>query len=584
MIADPTPLRRAAGCVPTMNPMEARTPVAYFSMEIGLEAGIPSYAGGLGVLAGDTVRAAADLGIPMVAVTLLHRSGYVSQQLGPDGWQQERPATWVVEDWLEPAAARCHVTIEGRRVTLRAWRYSVRGVSGHSVPVYFLDADVPENAEHDRRLTDHLYGGDLRYRLCQEVILGIGGTRFLRAAGHDRVHRFHMNEGHCALLVLELLDERMARTGGAHPTAGDVDAVRELCAFTTHTPVEAGHEQLPLPLVEHVLGRQLPQRIRAQCCTNDLLHMTWLALNMSSYVNGVSRRHGEVSRRMFSGHAIDAITNGVHAGEWASPEMAALFDRDLPGWRDDPFALRGAVHLRGEDVWAAHAAAKSRLLGVVNERSRADMSETALTLGFARRATAYKRPALIFTDLDRLREVARRAGTIQLIFAGKSHPRDEGGKELIRHIVRAGEILRPEVRVAYLADYDMDLARLMTAGVDVWLNNPRPPLEASGTSGMKAALNGVPSLSTLDGWWVEGWMEGVTGWSIGGAQAPSGDGIDVDRHDATLLYDKLEREVLPAFHGPRERLTDIMRHTIALNGSFFHAHRMLQQYAAKAYL
>jgi starch phosphorylase len=562
--------------------MHDRMPVAYFSMEIGLETAIPSYAGGLGVLAGDTVRAAADMGIPMVAVTLLHRSGYVSQRLAPDGWQVEDSTRWPVEQWLEPTCARCALELFGRRVTLRGWRYSVRGATGHNVPVYFLDADLAENDAQDRRLTDHLYGGDARYRLSQEVLLGVGGVRFLQAAGHQGIERYHMNEGHCALLTLELLRQRMATREADHPTSEDVDVVRSRCAFTTHTPVEAGHEQIPLHLVEEALGTPLPGRVRALCCTDHVLHMTWLAMNMSHFVNGVSRRHGEVSRRMFAGRAIDAITNGVHSTEWAAPAMASLFDREIPGWRDDPFALRGAVHLDGAAVWAAHLEAKRRLLAEVARRTGCIMDEAALTMGFARRATAYKRPALIFNDVARLRAIADRGGPLQLVFAGKSHPNDHGGKELIHQIVRAGESLAPAVRVIYLADYDMDLAKLMTAGVDVWLNNPRPPLEASGTSGMKAALNGVPSLSTLDGWWIEGWIEGVTGWAIGGLH-PGGD-TEPDAHDAALLYDKLERVVLPTYSAQREAFINIMRHAIALNGSYFHAHRMLQQYAAKAYL
>jgi glycogen phosphorylase len=548
-------------------------------MEIGLEAGMPTYSGGLGVLAGDTVRAAADLKVPLVAVSLLHRKGYFYQQLDKNGGQSEEPSEWVIGDFLREMPPRVSVTIEGRTVYLRCWRYEASGVGGFAVPVYFLDTDLPENTEWDRTLTDSLYGGDQRYRLCQEVVLGIGGVRMLRALGYGNIARFHMNEGHASLLTLELLDENARRTGRQAISHEDIDEVRQQCVFTTHTPVPAGHDQFPLDLVSQVLGRQEALTMPEVFCCEGRLNMTYLALNLSHYVNGVAKKHGEVSQHLFAGYVIDSITNGVHAATWAAEPFQHLYDRYIPGWRQDNFSLRYALSIPKTEVWQTHGQAKKQLIQYVNHESNAGMDVDVFTLGFARRATTYKRADLLLTDLDRLRHIAASVGGVQVVYAGKAHPQDAGGKELIQRVFQAKEALKPHIKIAYLANYDMDLGKLITAGADVWLNTPQAPLEASGTSGMKAALNGVPSLSVLDGWWIEGRIEGVTGWAIGEDGRDSGDGSKV----VSSLYDKLERVVLPLFYHQRERFVDVMLHTIALNGSFFNTQRMIQQYVLKAY-
>jgi starch phosphorylase len=296
-------------------------------------------------------------------------------------------------------------------------------------------------------------------------------------------------------------------------------------------------------------------------------------------VNGVAKRHGEVSRQLFGEHPIDAITNGVHAATWVGPSFAALYDKHIPGWREDNFSLRYAMSIPGDDIWRAHRTAKRRLVDFVNRETNAGLDVDFFTLGFGRRATAYKRADLILTDLDRLRRMSRDSGRIQLVFAGKAHPHDGPGKELIRSLFRSIGALRPDVRAAYLPNYDMDLCGRMTAGVDCWLNTPQPPMEASGTSGMKAALNGVPSLSTLDGWWLEGWIEGVTGWAV---ESPTSGPPD-NHTEADALYTKLETVILPLFYGNRSRFVDVMRHAIAINGSFFHTQRMIRHYVTRAY-
>jgi starch phosphorylase len=576
-LSDARPASTASGTI-----ADAR--IAYFSMEIGLESAVPTYAGGLGVLAGDTIRAAADIGLPMVAISLLARKGYFHQRLDETGWQTEEPVSWRVEDYLAELPQRATVAIEGRDVQVRAWRYDVTGVRGQVVPALFLDTDLDGNAEPDRRLTHYLYGGDLDYRLAQEAILGIGGLRMLRALGCAKLERYHMNEGHASLLVLELLHELVQREGAGVATQRHVDAIRPLCVFTTHTPVASGHDQFRLELLHRVIGLPAPLcELEPDFCLEGRLNLTYLALVHSHYVNGVAKRHREIAQHMFARYPIDSITNGVHAATWASEPMQMLFDRHVPGWREDNASLRHSASLPEDEIWEAHVRSKRALVEYVNRETNAGMDFDTLTLGFARRATQYKRADLMFTDTERLRQIAERAGPLQIVLAGKAHPHDHAGKEQIQHVFRAGHILSgSKVRVAYLADYDVALAKLMTAGADVWLNTPQPPMEASGTSGMKAALNGVPSLSVLDGWWIEGCVEGVTGWAIGNAAAPASPSDAAA--DARALYDKLENVVMPTYYGRRRQFVQLlMRGAIAINGSYFNTERMMSQYVTKAY-
>jgi starch phosphorylase len=583
--------------------------VAYFSMEIALENAMPSYSGGLGVLAGDTIRAAADLRLPMVAVSLLYRRGFFSQHLSEDGSQTEEPVVWKVEDFLKEESARVTVPLENRRVELRSWRYDVKGVRGFVVPVYFLDADLPSNAEWDRNLTGGLYGGDSYYRLCQEVLLGVGGVRMLRELGYTDLTRYHMNEGHAALLSLELLGEEAVKAGRTAISGEDIERVRAKCMFTTHTPVPAGHDRFPIEYLTRVFPQQskffdlkdaaVAELVRRSLQTEqnypDLqeaaargahLNMTYLALSLSTYVNGVAKQHGVTSRQMFPEVPIEAITNGVHAGTWTSPPFQQLFDRQIAQWREDNYSLRSALGLPPEEVWSAHLIAKHELLEAVREKTGLSLDEEVFTIGFARRATGYKRADLILSDLDRLRQIAKSAGHFQIIYAGKAHPNDGGGKDIIRRIFHAKKALRKAVPVVFLDEYNLDLGGKITSGVDLWLNTPQFPLEASGTSGMKSALNGVPSLSILDGWWVEGHIEGVTGWSIGEPRRTM-DTTDIatdNAKEAESLYWKLENIILPMFYKEPRLYIQIMQHAIAINGSFFNTQRMVQQYITDAYL
>jgi starch phosphorylase len=575
--------------------------VAYFSMEIALENAMPSYSGGLGVLAGDTIRAAADLRLPMVAVSLLYRRGFFSQHLSEDGSQTEEPVVWKVEDFLKEETARITVPLENRRVELRAWRYDVKGVRGFVVPVYFLDADLPSNAEWDRNLTGGLYGGDSYYRLCQEVLLGIGGVRMLRELGYEDLTRYHMNEGHAALLSLELLGEEAVKAGRTAINGEDIEKVRAKCVFTTHTPVPAGHDRFPIEYLTRVFPQQskffdlkdagvaelVKRSLQTEQNYPDLQEAAAKGAHLNmTYLNGVAKQHGVTSRQMFPEVPIEAITNGVHAGTWTSPPFQQLFDRQIAQWREDNYSLRSALGLPPEEVWSAHLIAKHELLEAVREKTGLSLDEEVFTIGFARRATGYKRADLILSDLDRLRQIAKNAGHFQIIYAGKAHPNDGGGKDIIRRIFHAKKALRKAVPVVFLDEYNLDLGGKMTSGVDLWLNTPQFPLEASGTSGMKSALNGVPSLSILDGWWVEGHIEGVTGWSIGEPRRTM-DVSDIatdNAKEAESLYWKLENIILPMFYKEPRLYIQIMQHAIAINGSFFNTQRMVQQYITDAYL
>jgi starch phosphorylase len=545
-------------------------------MEIAINPAMPTYSGGLGVLAGDTLRSAADLGVPLVAFTLAHRKGYFQQHLDGHGLQTEDVQPWNPGDYCTEEAARVTVSVEDRVVTVRAWRYELVGRYGHTVPIYLLDTDLDGNSGWDRGLTDHLYGGDTNYRLQQEIVLGMGGARMAKALGH-RVNVYHMNEGHAALLTLALIESELGGGPLGAPTESDLALVRQKCVFTTHTPVPAGHDRFSTEQTNRILGSDRTARLeRLGCYRDGMLNMTLLALKFSRYANGVAMQHAKVSRDMFPEFAIDSITNGVHAPTWVSEPIQQLLDENFSSWRRDNLYLRNAIDLPEKQILAAHARAKENLLAEVGTRTGLVLDPKVLTLGFARRVATYKRATLLFTDPARLVEIANQAGGLQIIYAGKAHPQDEPGKALIQKVVEdAQKFSNNLLKVVYLENYAWDLGAMLTAGVDVWLNTPKRPYEASGTSGMKAALNGVPSLSILDGWWIEGCIEGVTGWAIE-------DGAN-DREEAISLYRKLETAVVPLYLDAEEKWARLMRTTLAFNGSYFNTNRMVKQYTRNSY-
>jgi starch phosphorylase len=564
---------------PTTRHPSAPPRVAYFSMEIALESDVPTYSGGLGVLAGDMLKSAADLRLPMVAVSMVHRYGYFVQRLDERGQQHELPDAWTPERRLERVPETVVIQIEGRNVRVGAWRYDVTGFGGWVVPVLLLDTEFDDNDPYDRELVGSLYGGDSRYRLAQEMILGYGGYALLDAMGlANDIATFHMNEGHSALLVAAALEARLAENGATETPAAALEAVRKRFVFTTHTPVPAGHDRFDPGMVYHMLGETRARMLEGLGSVHEgLVNMSYLALRGSHYTNGVAMRHGEVSRELFPGDEIHAITNGVHAGRWTAPPFAELFDNFVPYWREDNAYLRHIVGVPAAEIERAHRASKDDLIAMIRETSHVELDPEIFTIGFARRAAAYKRGALVFSDIERLKRIVYKIGPLQFIFGGKSHPRDEEGKAVIRRIHDAMHELGEAIRVVYVENYEMATAAKLVAGVDIWMNNPRPPLEASGTSGMKAALNGVPSFSTVDGWWVEGCIEGVTGWAIG-------DGRDLgDAADANSLYEKLERSIVPMYYREPESFALVRRNSIALNGSYFNTQRMVEQYSLGAY-
>lgn len=560
--------------------LKEQSRVAYFSMEIAVLPSIPTYSGGLGVLAGDTLRAAADMGVPIAAITLAHRKGYFRQRLDPDGVQTGESQPWSPEKVLIAEAPVVTITIEGRPVAIKTWRYDMEGVTGHTIPIYFLDTDLDQNDPRDRVLTDHLYGGDGDYRLRQEAVLGMGGTYLLKALGSQPLV-YHMNEGHAALLTVALLEQRMH--GASLETAGDaeLDAVRQLCVFTTHTPVPAGHDRFSSEQAYRILGNERSSLLERVGAFHDgLLNMTYIALRFSRYVNGVAMQHGKVSREMFPEYSIEAITNGVHAATWTSPAFQATYDQHLPRWRQDNLALRYAIDIPESAIEEAHLDSKRRLFAEIKERvgdpAGVELRPEIFTVGFARRAATYKRSDLLFTDPERLVRCAEKLGGMQILYAGKAHPADEPGKAMIRHVIELAKQLNSDaLKIVYLENYEWTLGALMTGGVDLWLNTPKRPYEASGTSGMKAALNGVPSLSILDGWWIEGWIEGVTGWAIAD--------LEHEADEASSLYEHLEQTILPLYYQQPDQWRRIMRSTIALNGSYFNTQRMLEQYVQNSY-
>jgi starch phosphorylase len=556
-------------------------------MEIGISHTIPTYAGGLGVLAGDLLKSFADMGTPVIGVTLINSKGYFNQEITEDGDQIEHPVDWNPNSIMIPLPNIVNVNIEDRTINIKAWKMIIRGRSDHNVPVFFLDSNVEGNSEYDKTLTSHLYGGDRQYRLSQEIILGIGGIRLLDTLGYTNVKKYHMNEGHSALLTVELLKKTYRYTGETEEDHYDIQAVKDKCVFTTHTPIAAGHDSFDITLFQRLLNGYIPKFALDRAIHDGMVNMTLLALNFSTHVNGVAKRHGEVTREMFPGYIIDEITNGIHPQTWISPPIQSLFDKYTPEWMKDPFTLRYALSIPKEELLDAHMEAKKQLLDEIKQRTGIEFHPLRFTIGYARRFTEYKRPDLLIQDIERLKQVANRVGDIQIIFAGKAHVNDFKGKEIIKKVIQTAKSVNSEnckVRIVFVPGYDMFLARKMVSGCDVWLNTPKRPMEASGTSGMKASLNGVPQASTLDGWWIEGCIENLTGWSLGPHPQDPGFKDDYDMIDEGKdLYDKLENIIIPTFYGNKDRWADIMRHCIAINASFFNSYRMAQQYIAVAY-
>ena len=557
--------------------------IAYFSMEIGIQNDIPTYSGGLGVLAGDTIKSGADLKLPMIAVTLISKKGYFRQELDKKGKQIAHPVFWDPSMYMALLPTKVTVQIEGRDISVQAWQYNVKSLTSGSVPIFFLDTDVEGNTPEDREITSYLYGDGLAYRLKQEIVLGIGGVRMLHELGFE-IKKYHMNEGHSSLLTIELLNmyKRPIEDVWDEKLVWDIDKVKDLCVFTTHTPVEAGHDNFPYDLVEMIMGEPIPLNVLKELGGPHHLNMTLLGLNLSEYINGVAKKHSEVSRNMFPGYEINAITNGVHSYTWTCESFKKIYDKYLPGWANEPEVFVRIGRIPDEEIWDAHVEAKKNLFDYIKGETGVEFDIDTLTIGFARRATAYKRADLLFSDIERLEKIG--AEKLQIVYAGKAHPQDDTGKKVIEKIFSFKEKLKNKIKMAYINNYDMDIALKLVSGVDVWLNTPLRPREASGTSGMKAAHNGVLNFSVLDGWWIEGHIEGFTGWSIG--PVPTEEILEdtMDTRDADDLYNKLEYIIIPIFYTNRHLWVRMMQNAIGKNAYYFNSHRMMRRYVTEAYI
>ncbi len=564
--------------------MNNEAKIAYFSMEIGFSNNIPTYSGGLGVLAGDTLKSAADLKIPIIAITLISKKGYFRQDIDNNGRQIEYPVDWDPSKFMSRLPKKVEVKVEGRNVYIQAWCYKVKSITGGEVDVLYLDTDLAENTKEDREITAQLYGGDDCYRLKQEVVLGIGGVRMLHALGFH-IKKFHMNEGHASLLTLELLltHKKDVESVWDEKWIWDIDTVKDLCVFTTHTPIEAGHDHFSHELAKKVIGEIVPFELLKKLGGEYQLNMTLLALNLSKYVNGVAKKHGEVSKTLFPGYEINAITNGVHSFTWTCESFKQLYNKYIAGWANEPELFVRAEIIPDEELWKAHLRAKNELFDYIKKSSGIELSQEVVTIGFARRFTSYKRADLIFSNLEQLIKISEK-GKFQIVYAGKAHPKDTPGKDIIKRVIDLSKTINDKVKVVFLKDYNMEMALNLVSGVDVWLNTPLRPREASGTSGMKAAHNGVINFSILDGWWIEGHIEGITGWSIGPKPSESALINTDDMKDAEDLYNKLENVIIPMFYNDRNQWIKIMKNSISKIAYYFNSHRMMRRYVTEAYL
>ncbi len=530
-------------------------------MEFALHPEIPNFAGGLGVLAADLAKSAADLSMPMIGVSLIyHKDDDPEKAFDPVKFFTKIPETITIE-------------IEGREVKIGCWKYEVEGKSGFKVPIYFLDSFLPENKHWDRDLTKDLYDTNQYTRLCQEAILGIGGVRMLRALGHEDINVFHMNEGHASFLSFERLSEE----------EGDLDKVKAHNVFTTHTPIPAGHDRFPHDMVKKVLGEIVPHRVE-KIAGHDEFHTTKLALRTSRVANGVSKRHAEVCKKMFPQHDFLAITNGVHHRSWIAAPMRKLFDAHLAGWEDDPGLLAKALEIPDEEVKKAHRESKKVFIDYLNKHPQFLAQDTdelkeddyfdeeTLTITFSRRFVPYKRPLLLFETINRLREIGYHK--LQIVYSGTCHPGDDYCNGVMHELKRLQLELRGQVKLAVFPTRNLDSAALMVAGSDVWLNNPEPPMEACGTSGMKAAMNGCLNFSSPDGWWLEAMeMDEKSGWAFG-CEISGHDVFDCDAIYSGLI------EVIDTYYKKPEEWTERMKHSIAL-GAYFNTHRNIQDYRDK---
>ncbi len=543
--------------------MMKKQKVAYFSMEIALENKIKTFAGGLGVLAGDILRSASEKKYPMLGITLLNKNGYFKQVINAKGKQMAR-ADKSDYSKLKLLPYKIYLNIGKDKVLVKAWKYILKSGKGIEIPIYLLDTNWPENREKHRRLCNNLYDGDLRKKLKQAVILGRAGVKLLSKIGQGDIAKIHLNEGHGALAAVQLYLDSKKKT-----QAEKVKDIRKRLVFTTHTPIKEAHDVF---YAEFLLKYQadFPLEIK-ELVVNDTINFSQLAIHFSSYVNGVSLSHQKLSRQMFPRAKVQAVTNGVNSSLWTAPEFKKLFDEYAPGWEENNKLLVKAEKIPLELISKTHNEAKKRLIDFVNKTKKEKFKQDIFTITFARRFAAYKRPTMLLNDLKEIKRINKNVGKIQIIYTGKAHPQDVVGQTLISEVNKRIAKLQPEVKIVFLPNYDLEVAKLLVAGSDLWLNNPVPPNEASATSGMKAAHNAIPQLSTWDGWWPEASHRKKTGWTI------KEEGVKNN------LYELLAKEIVPLYYKKPEEYLKIRRQAISLNASKFNTQRVVEEYIKKAY-
>jgi glycogen phosphorylase len=544
---------------------------AIFVMEMGVDDRIPTYSGGLGTLAGDMALSFADLGLPATFVTMLSRNGYASQKIDGAAGQLDSAEPWDWKSLTKRVSKTVAVEVGEKEQKIGAWEYRIAGKA--EATVLFLDTDFPDNEPEFREASDRLYSGEAHLRLLQDIALGVGGYRMLKALGRDPAI-YHLNESHAAFVAVELLRD-----------AKSVDEVRRKCVLTTHTPIAAGHDNFPVGSVKEAFKKYTWINWDEESYRGSI-NLSRLAAKYSGVTNAVSLKHSYVSKGVIGKEEIVYVTNGVHHGRWVHEEVAKVFDSHLRGWRESPYLMVGAHTIPSADLAAARMRVKKALVSEVNRRARAGFADGPLTITIAKRITAYKRNGMILSDPELLTRIAEEKGEIQIVIAGKAHPRDDVAKGMLVEIIRKREALNKgtgKVKVAILENYDMRMAKLLVAGSDLWLNNPRRPLEACGTSGMKAAMNGGLNFSVHDGWWLEGGLEGVNGWGIGRRPELRDTSEPSDGEDEADLYKKLAEVILPTYYNDKKRWMWMSKEAIATVGPTFNSYRMASEYVSKVY-
>ncbi len=541
--------------------------IGFVSMEFGLEDEMKTYCGGLGILSGDIFKSNTDLEYEMIGISILYKKGYFKQVI-VNGKQTEEDDLWDYKKFLTKVDKQFILKVNNLEINYQLWKYEYKSMaSGFVNCIYFIDTDIESNTENIRILSDHIYPWDKTIWNMQEILLGLGAIDINKQLNLG-IEIFHLNESHSAVLALALRNEFSSE-----------QEVREHLVFTTHTPLEGAHQKMEINILKDLIGEDLTNLIPKQLIVNNLVNYTDLCLYFAKTSNAVARRHKDVTLAMYPQYDIKYITNGVHTGTWVCEGLGKIYDTYLGNWRIDPNALRQIGVVPDQLLLDNHSSNKQNLCNYLKSEGY-DFDPNVFTIGFARRTTGYKRADFILSQIDRLKSIAKKYGKLQIVFSGKAYPTDEVGKQLVSRLIEAASLTDQHLSIAFVPNYGIKLAKTILLGCDLWLNNPMPPLEASGTSGMKASINGIPNFSILDGWWVEGHLEGETGWSIG-QDLCVGDLCKL--YETEDLYSKLENEIYNTYQD-KAKWVKLIKTCIALNGTYFNTHRVVQEYYLISYL